>query len=100
MFTRQKNIQVLIKVNMTVKKKKTILQIVKLRKKYINKTTGMRNEEDSSNEFENQIDVENNDNQEKDTPVSSVENVENQQENVLNMQLHDQNVNLQFMLKK
>ena len=85
---------------MTVKKKKTILQIVKLRKKYINKTTGMRNEEDSSNEFENQIDVENNDNQEKDTPVSSVENVENQQENVLNMQLHDQNVNLQFMLKK
>ena len=60
----------------------------------------MRNEEDSSNEFENQIDVENNDNQEKDTPVSSVENVENQQENVLNMQLHDQNVNLQFMLKK
>ena len=85
---------------MTVKKKKTILQIVKLRKKYINKTTEMRNEEDSSNEFENQIDVENNDNQEKDTPVSSVENVENQQENVLNMQLHDQNVNLQFMLKK
>lgn len=85
---------------MTVKKKKTILQIVKLRKKYINKKTGMRNEEDSSNEFENQIDVENNDNQEKDTPVSSVENVENQQENVLNMQLHDQNVNLQFMLKK
>ena len=85
---------------MTVKKKKTILQIVKLRKKYINKTTGMRNEEDSSNEFENQIDVENNDNQEKDTPVSSVENVENLQENVLNMQLHDQNVNLQFMLKK
>lgn len=85
---------------MTVKKKKTILQIVKLRKKYINKTTGMRNEEDSSNEFENQIDVENNDNQEKDTPVSSIENVENQQENVLNMQLHDQNVNLQFMLKK
>ena len=85
---------------MTVKKKKTILQIVKLRKKYINKTTGMRNEEDSSNEIENQIDVENNDNQEKDTPVSSVENVENQQENVLNMQLHDQNVNLQFMLKK
>lgn len=85
---------------MTVKKKKTILQIVKLRKKYINKTTGMRNEEDSSNEFENQIDVENNDNQEKDTPVSSVENVENQQENVLNMQPHDQNVNLQFMLKK
>ena len=74
--------------------------MVKLRKKYINKTTGMRNEEDSSNEFENQIDVENNDNQEKDTPVSSVENVENQQENVLNMQLHDQNVNLQFMLKK
>ena len=43
----------------------------------------MRNEEDSSNEFENQIDVENNDNQEKDTPSSSVENVENQQENVL-----------------
>ena len=43
----------------------------------------MRNEEDSSNEFENQIDVENNDNQEKDTPISSVENVENQQENVL-----------------
>ena len=56
---------------------------MKLRKKYINQTTGMRNEEDSSNEFENQIDVENNDNQEKDTPISSVENVENQQENVL-----------------
>ena len=31
-----------------------------------------RNEEVSSNEIENQIDVENNDNQEQDTPPSSV----------------------------
>ena len=41
----------------------------------------MRNEEDSSDETENQIDVENSDNKEQDTPASSVENVKNDQEN-------------------
>ena len=68
-----------------------------------------RNEVDSSNKIENQIAVEKNDNQEQDTPVSSVENVENDQENDLVHQdiqrLKDatsgpkSNVNVQFMLK-
>ena len=68
-----------------------------------------RNEGDSSNKIENQVAVEKNDNQEDDTPASSVENAENDQENDLVHQdiqrLKDatsrpkSNVNVQFMLK-
>ena len=42
-----------------------------------------RNEGDSSNKIENQIAVAKNNNQEQDTPVCSVENAENNQENNL-----------------
>ena len=68
-----------------------------------------RNEGDSSTKIENQIAVLKNDNQEQDTPVSSVENAGNAQENELVHQdiqrLKDAtlqpkpNVNVQFMLK-
>ena len=68
-----------------------------------------RNEGDSSTKIENQIAVLKNDNQEKDTPVSSAENAGNDQENELvhqdiqrlkNATLRPKpNVNVQFMLK-
>ena len=68
-----------------------------------------RNEGDSSNKIENQIVVAKNNNQEQDTPVCSVENAENNQENDLVHQdvlkLKDgtsrpkSNVNVQFKLK-
>ena len=62
-----------------------------------------RNEGDLSNKVESRrkIDVEKNDNQEQNTPVSSIENAENDQENDLayqdmqrlkKIQLHDQNL--------
>ena len=67
-----------------------------------------RNEEDSSNVTENQIDVANNDNQEQDIPASGVENVENDQENDIVHQdikrfknttsRQKSNVNVQFTL--
>ena len=69
----------------------------------------MKNEVDSSSKIGNQIAVEKNGNQEQDTPVSSVENAENDQKNDLLHQdiqrLKDatsrpkSNVNVQFMLK-
>ena len=62
-----------------------------------------RNEDDLSNKVESRrkIDVEKNDNQEQNTPVSSIENAENDQENDLayqdmqrlkKIQFHDQNL--------
>ena len=111
-FTKKKNIQVLMILKMTVIKKKRIVKYSDNSNSEIKEEVyeeDDRNEVDSSNKTENQIAVEKNDNQEQDTPVSSVENAENDQENDLVHQdiqrLKDatsgpkSNVNVQFMLK-